>query len=140
MRLPFVWLISLLFIVSFAQVAQSSRFPLTFQPLRSYDMSHPRTREDVIRVWPWRIDPRDGIDKEEARIIAMHEVIERKLDDQCNLSSAYVSNQNDREWVMAVPTKFSLTHPDKDIAYDVCIDKRTGKVTCFHTEDRRKGR
>ena len=101
---------------------------INYPIVKFYDFNHPRTREEVLNAYPWRVDVKDGVDAIEARIIAQYEIINRDLDRDYDVTKAKVIEENNQQCVVQIPAKLSISYRKIPLRYLVTIDKRSGKV------------
>src|SRR5437016_1230992 len=92
-----------------------------------YDFNHPRTKDQVLNAYPWRVNTADGVDDIEARIIAQYEIVVRGLDNDYEVGKVKIVKEDLKEFIVQIPAKVSV---NKKMAarYLVHIDKKDGKV------------
>ncbi len=119
---------STVMLASFALPAGAGERVTLLMPERSHDITRPRNREEVLQAYGWLVDATDGVTEREAKLIAEREAVDRKLDEDFDISKPKIIGSTDQEFQVRLPAKFSMMHPPKEFV--VCIDKKDGHLTC----------
>jgi hypothetical protein len=92
------------------------------------NLLRPETKEEVLRAYAWRVNPDDGVSRQEALLIAQHEVVLKEFYDDYRFADPWIVSEDTDQWTVRIPAKFSLTHETSN--YFVCVNKTSGKITC----------
>ena len=92
-----------------------------------YNFNHPRTRDEVLNAYPWRVDVKNGVDAIEARIMAQYEMVIRDLDNDFEIAKVKIIKEDLNQFIVQVPTKISLSKKTA-FRYLITIDKKNGKI------------
>ena len=115
-------------LASFAFPADAEERIKLLVPERYHDITRPRNRQEVLQVYGWLVDTKDGVTEREAKLIAQYEVVHRSLDEDFDISKPKIIESNEKEIRVRLPAKFSLMRPRSE--FIVCVDKKDGRVTC----------
>ena len=105
-------------------------------PFRQFDDArYPKTREEIVISYRMLVDKRDGVNDYEAKIIAQYEAVEKYMDTQYDVSKPKIIDGMGNEWRVRLPAKFSVNQRLKSPDLLVCIDRKSGRVTCFSSKE-----
>ena len=110
-----------------AQAVGLNRFP--FRPFD--DVTRPKNADEVRISYAMLVGPRDGVDKVEAKIIALYEMVQRHVDVGYDLSKPKITDAGGGQWQVRVPSYFSINQKKQPPDFLVCVDKKNGKISCF---------
>ena len=84
--------------------------------------------EDVIREYKY-VDKADGVTKKEAGLIAQYEFIQRGVKNYFLKILNEIKSSDENTWIVTFQSYGD--GPESGQALDVCVDKRTGEITCW---------
>jgi len=103
-----------------------NRFP--FRPFD--DVKRPKTADEVVIAYEMLVNPHDGVDKLEAKILALYKLVRAQRELGYQLAKPKVTDSG-AQWKVAIPASFSINEGKRSPDFLVCIDKVSGKITCF---------
>ena len=92
-----------------------------------FDSSRPQTPEEVKQSYYRYVSRRNGITKDEAKIIAQFEIVRRMQDDQYDIRRPKVIEESKEAWTVQIPEKFSLTSHSVESHCVIRVEKKSGK-------------
>jgi hypothetical protein len=123
-------LLSLIALVTICVSASADRN--NFFPGRSFvDIRRPETAQEVRVSYRRLVSRQDGIDQLEAKLIALYEMVEHRMELGYQLRNPKVIDRDQTHWEVHIPSEFSINNPHKAPDFVVCIDKIHGTTTCF---------
>ena len=130
MKHAFIIFTFFVFLHHTAASADDKKLKEPYYPIitRYFDYNGPKTSDEVLNVYPWRVDVRDGVDRIEAKIIAQHELIVKDLDRDYDISKPKIIEENGQQWVVRIPAKFSMSNSKPAARYLIAVEKKSGKV------------
>lgn len=86
-------------------------------------------KEDVLREYKY-VNKADGVTKNEAGLIAQYEFIRRDVKNYFLKILNDIKSSDKDTWLVTFQSY--ADGPESSQALDVCIDKRTGEITCWN--------
>ncbi len=105
-------------------------YPKSWFPFNKHGFSNGCVfSEDVLRAYRQRVNKTDGVSEEEAGIVAQHEMVRRDVKNFFLNIFNKIKTKDSDTWLVT----FQAYHdgPESGQALDVCIDKKSGDITCW---------
>lgn len=84
---------------------------------------------DVLRAYK-QVNKKNGVSEKEAGLIAQYEFIQRGVKNYFLKILNKIKSKDENTWV--VTFQAYADGPERGQALDVCVDKRTGEITCWN--------
>ena len=89
----------------------------------------PRTKAGVLHSYNWFVHRKNGINREEARLIVQYVIVTNYLDGKLDYRKPKVVGEDASVWKVRVPARFDLiTQKAEEVLF--CVDKRSGRIVC----------
>ena len=85
--------------------------------------------EDVLREYQY-VNKADGVTEKEAGLIAQYEFIQRDVKNYFLKIFNAIKSPDENTWLVTFQSY--ADGPESGQALDVCVDRRTGEITCWN--------
>lgn len=85
--------------------------------------------EDVLRDYK-HVNKADGVTKKEAGLIAQYEFVQRNVNNYFLKILNEIKSRDESTWLVTFQSY--ADGPESGQALDVCVDKKTGDITCWN--------